>query len=195
MNQCLHVIHELGRDQDTGDEQSMNIERIDGQSLLSLGEPVQVDIGDHKARGAAIGVLENPLQVAVDWDCGLCEAVEDRELLRLEPPVQVVGLGYPVQHVGKECYHSRHRFWALELWHCCNGKFVETLGWGSLCCWLFVIYRKQTALCLLRSISYQSKMIIIIIMFCFNWYQLLLISIKVTCLLVLLVKLAKFLNS
>lgn len=44
----------------------MDIEGIDGQQWLHLSEPVEVDVGDDEARWAAIGVIEDPLEVAVD---------------------------------------------------------------------------------------------------------------------------------
>ncbi|CAN6566045.1 unnamed protein product [Malus baccata var. baccata] len=60
------IVHELCRDQDAGDEQAMDIKGIDQQQWLHLSEPVEVDVGDDKARWATIGVLEDPLEVAMD---------------------------------------------------------------------------------------------------------------------------------
>lgn len=72
----------------------MDIEGIDGQQWLRLSEAVEVDVGNDEARGAAICVLEDPLEVAVDCNGGCGEAVENRQPLgRLEPPAQVVGFG------------------------------------------------------------------------------------------------------
>ena len=73
----LHVIHELGSNHDTGDDQPMNIEGIDGQRWLPLREPIEIDIGDNIAGGAAIGILEDPLQVALDGDGGSGQTMED----------------------------------------------------------------------------------------------------------------------
>lgn len=43
----LQVVHELGGDQDAGDEQAVHIEGVDGERWLALREPVKVDVGDH----------------------------------------------------------------------------------------------------------------------------------------------------
>jgi len=45
----LHVIHEFGSYHDTCDQQSMNIEGVDGERGLSLSETVEVDIGNDEA--------------------------------------------------------------------------------------------------------------------------------------------------
>lgn len=95
----IYVIHELCRDQDAGDEQAVDIEGIDGQQWLRLSEAVEVDVGNDEARGAAICVLEDPLEVAVDCNGGCGEAVEKRQPLgRLEPPAQIVGFGHSLEN-------------------------------------------------------------------------------------------------
>ena len=62
----LHIIHELGGDHDTSNEQTMYIKGINRQQWLPLREPVKVDIGNNKARRATVCVLEDPLKVAMD---------------------------------------------------------------------------------------------------------------------------------
>ncbi|KAM1048679.1 hypothetical protein FF1_027777 [Malus domestica] len=49
-----------------GDRQAVNIEIIHGQQWLHLGETVEIYVGDDESRWAPIGVLEDPLKVAVD---------------------------------------------------------------------------------------------------------------------------------
>lgn len=44
----------------------MNIERINGQRRLPLGEPIEIHVSNDVARRAAVGILEDPLQVALD---------------------------------------------------------------------------------------------------------------------------------
>jgi len=99
----LHVIHELCRDQYTGNEQAMNIERIDGQRGLPLRESVEINVGNDEARRATIGVLEDPFEVALDGDGGLCHALEKR---------------------GQEGYDLGHHLRALKLSHCCRPQFL-----------------------------------------------------------------------
>lgn len=66
----LHIVHELCRDQDAGNEQAMNVEGINRKQRLSLREAVEVNVGNDEARRAAICVLEDPLEVALQRDCG-----------------------------------------------------------------------------------------------------------------------------
>lgn len=93
----LHVIHELCRDQNASNEQAMNIERIDGQQGLALRESVEINVGNDEARGATIGVLEDPLKVALDGDGGPGEAVEGGDLLLLKLARDVVGLCHALE--------------------------------------------------------------------------------------------------
>lgn len=44
----------------------MHVEGVDGKGGLSLSESVEVDVGDDEARGAAVGVLEDSLKVAMN---------------------------------------------------------------------------------------------------------------------------------
>lgn len=60
----LHVIHELGRHQDTGYKQPMHIERIDRQRRLHLHKPIKINIGHHETGWATICILKDPLEVA-----------------------------------------------------------------------------------------------------------------------------------
>jgi hypothetical protein len=120
----LHVIHELCRDQYTGNEQAMNIERIDGQRGLPLRESVEINVGNDEARRATIGVLEDPFEVALDGDGGPGEAVEDGDLLRLELACEVVGLCHALEKRGQEGYDLGHHLRALKLSHCCRPQFL-----------------------------------------------------------------------
>ncbi|KAM1175343.1 hypothetical protein ACFX2I_027745 [Malus domestica] len=49
-----------------GDRQAENIEIINGQQWLHLGETVEIYVGDDESRWAPVGVLEDPLKVVVD---------------------------------------------------------------------------------------------------------------------------------
>ncbi|KAG9141863.1 hypothetical protein Leryth_013994 [Lithospermum erythrorhizon] len=62
----LHIIHELDSNHDTSDEQTMNIERIDGQSRLALSEPVKIDICNNEARWTTICILEYPFKIVLN---------------------------------------------------------------------------------------------------------------------------------
>lgn len=46
----------------------MNVEGIDGQRRLPLSKAIEINVCNNEARWAAIGVLENSLQVALDGD-------------------------------------------------------------------------------------------------------------------------------
>lgn len=54
----------------------MHIERIDGQQGLLLRETVEINVGNDETRWATIGILEDPLKVALDGDVRLREAME-----------------------------------------------------------------------------------------------------------------------
>lgn len=73
----LHVIHELGRDQNAGDEQPMNIERVDGQRSLLLSKTIKINIGDDEARRATVSILKDPFKVAMNGDRRASEAMKD----------------------------------------------------------------------------------------------------------------------
>lgn len=98
----------------------MDIERIDGQQGLPLRESVEINIGNDEARRATIGVLEDPLKVALDGDGGPGEAVEDGDLLCTKSARDVVGLCHALEERGQEGYDLRHHLRALELSHCCR---------------------------------------------------------------------------
>uniref|UniRef100_A0A803P320 Uncharacterized protein n=1 Tax=Cannabis sativa TaxID=3483 RepID=A0A803P320_CANSA len=86
----LQIVHELGGDHDTGDEQAMNIKGVNGQQWLTLSKTIKINISNDEARRATIGVLEDPLKVGVDGNGGSGKAMEDRDLLGVEWPIQVV---------------------------------------------------------------------------------------------------------
>ncbi|KAA8519970.1 hypothetical protein F0562_014232 [Nyssa sinensis] len=46
---------------DTGDEQPVNVERVDGQRRLSLSKPIKIGISNNEARWAVIRILQNSL--------------------------------------------------------------------------------------------------------------------------------------
>ena len=55
----------------------MNIEGIDGErGSLVHREPIEIDVGNHKACRAATRIPDNPLQVALDGDGGTCEGIK-----------------------------------------------------------------------------------------------------------------------
>lgn len=68
----------------------MNIEGIDGEGGLPLSETIEIDVSDNEARRAAIGVLEDSLEVAMNRDRRSGQAMEHRDLLRLEMLLNVV---------------------------------------------------------------------------------------------------------
>lgn len=112
-----HVIHEFGSHHDTGDEEAMDIQRIDRQSGLALGEPIEVNVSDNEARWAAIGVLQNPVKIVVDGDVGAGEAVEDRDFLGVQQAVEIVGLGDLFQKGGEKADELGHHPRTLQLCH------------------------------------------------------------------------------
>lgn len=73
---CSHVIHEFGREHDAGDEEAVDVERSNRQRRLPLREPVEVDVGNNVARWAAVCILEDSLEVALDGDAWPAEAME-----------------------------------------------------------------------------------------------------------------------
>ncbi|KAL4308482.1 hypothetical protein GQ457_01G052490 [Hibiscus cannabinus] len=95
----------------------MNVERIEGQRRLPLSEPVQVNIGDDEARGAAICVLVNPAEVGLDRDGRPRQPMEDRDLLGLNTGVNIVGFGHLLDKTGQESYEILHHIWVLQLCH------------------------------------------------------------------------------
>ena len=54
----------------------MNIEGINGQRRVALSEPIKINISHDEAAGAAISVLKYPLQVGLDRNGGLCQAMK-----------------------------------------------------------------------------------------------------------------------
>ena len=55
----------------------MNIEGIDGErGSLVHREPIEIDVGNHKACRAATRIPDNPLQVALDGDGGPRDAIK-----------------------------------------------------------------------------------------------------------------------
>lgn len=97
----------------------MDGEGVDGQRGLLLREPLEVDVGDHEARRAAVGVLEDPVEVAPDRDRRPRQAVEDRDPLRLLDleAAHVVGLRHLLEKRGEEGDEPGHRVRALEIRH------------------------------------------------------------------------------
>lgn len=44
----------------------MNIEGIDGERGVALREAIEVDVGDNVAGRAAVSILENSVEIALD---------------------------------------------------------------------------------------------------------------------------------
>lgn len=118
--ECLHIIHELCGDHDAGDEEAVDVKGVDGQGGLAVGEAVEVNVGDDEAGGAAIGVLEDPLEVALDGDAGAGEAVEDGDLLRLKLGGEIVGVGDSLEERREVRYEFGHytTLQGLHFRHC-----------------------------------------------------------------------------
>lgn len=53
------IVKKLGGDHDTCDEKAMDVQGGDWNTGLLANEAIDVRISHHKARGAAVGVLEN----------------------------------------------------------------------------------------------------------------------------------------
>lgn len=97
----------------------MNVEGIDGQFRLPLRKSIEIDVSHNVAGRAAIGVLEDSLQIALHGDGGSGEAVEDGDLLRLQSAAEVVGLRRPLEERGEEGDElGHHANWGLQLCHC-----------------------------------------------------------------------------
>lgn len=66
----VHIVHELGSNQDTSNDQPMNIPRIYRHRRLPLHEPIQINIRDNETRRATIRILKDPLKITMDRDGG-----------------------------------------------------------------------------------------------------------------------------
>ena len=73
----------------------MNVEGVDRKRRLSLSETVEINVSHDEARRTAIGVFENPIEVALDRNGRPAQPVEHGNTLRLsrDSPGQIVGLG------------------------------------------------------------------------------------------------------
>lgn len=78
----VRVIKELGRNKDAGNENAVHIQGGNSHHWLKLDEAVNVGICHYKAGGAAMGILENPLQVLLYSDSRSAQARKGRELLK-----------------------------------------------------------------------------------------------------------------
>lgn len=112
----------------------MHIERIDGQQGLLLRESVEINIGNNETRWTTIGILEDPLKVALDRDGRPCEAMEHWNSLRTQSGSGVIRLGDAVEETGEEVYDLGHHLRALKLSHCCTCRellfvFCIVCGW------------------------------------------------------------------
>lgn len=70
----------------------MYIERIDGQRGLFLRKTIEINVGNNEARGATIGVLKDPLKIALKGNGGASEAVENRDLLGLKTTAIIISI-------------------------------------------------------------------------------------------------------
>lgn len=59
----------------------MHIKEVDGQGGLPLSEAIKVDVCNNEAWWTAVGILENSLKVALNWDGGASQAMENWDLL------------------------------------------------------------------------------------------------------------------
>jgi len=114
----------------------VDIERIDRQQRLPPGEAIEVDISNDEAGGAAIGVPEDPLEVAPDRYRRPSKAVERRarHLPGVKSEVEIVRLGYSLKQRRHHVYDSRRRLNALQLGHCCRRSVIALLA-RSLALW------------------------------------------------------------
>lgn len=118
----------------------MHIERIDGQQGLLLRETVKINVGNNETRWATIGILEDPLKVALDGDGRPCEAMEHWNSLRIQSGSGVVGLGHAVEETGEEVYDLGHHLRALKLSHCCTCRELLFVLFCIVCgCLVFVL--------------------------------------------------------
>ena len=81
----------------------MHVEGVDGKGGLSLSESIEVDVGNDEARGVAVGVLEDSLKVALNWDVWPCQAMEHWDLLVLL--VVIIWLSHPFKKREEEGDH------------------------------------------------------------------------------------------
>lgn len=107
-NVSLPIIDELRRHNDARHHQAVDIE---GGEMGSrpLEEPVDVNLGEDEARGAAPRVLKDPLQVAIYGEIGSSQAVEDGGRALLLPALllkrPVVLLDRPLEEGREEGQH------------------------------------------------------------------------------------------
>lgn len=108
----LQIIHELGSNKNTCNEQTMNIKGVDRQQWLPLSKAIKINISNNEARVATIGILEDPFKVGMKRDRWASQAMERRVLLRFDGRVIVheivVRLGHSLKHRREE---------SDELWH------------------------------------------------------------------------------
>lgn len=109
----------------------MHIEGVHGQRGLALTEPAKVDEGHDEARGAAIGVLEDPPKVTLDGNGRPCEAMEGGNLVGFELRVEVIGGGHPLEKTRDErdefwewLSHGWRRWWRNQLWASLGGVLI-----------------------------------------------------------------------
>lgn len=101
---CVHlrIVQELGGHHDGGDKQTVDVERRDGDPWLLLDESIDVRVSHHEARGTAVGVLEDTLQVFLDANTRRSQAMEHCHLLRNHKKVLAI-LGHHLPFVAS--YH------------------------------------------------------------------------------------------
>lgn len=108
----LLVVEDLGSDHDTGEQQSMDIEWANERVRVPVHQPIYVYVPHHETRGAAVGVLEDPLQVLGDADARSADSVENvqtpsRVPHRVRPRLHpVVPTHQPLQHARHHCHHT-----------------------------------------------------------------------------------------
>lgn len=102
------IVKKLGGDHDTCDEKAMDVQGGDWNTGLLANEAIDVRISHHKARGAAVGVLENTLEILFDADVRSLEAMEHRHFLRANTVVMSQNLSLvPCNHAVKQRRKNR----------------------------------------------------------------------------------------
>lgn len=106
----LHIVHELSRNQHTGDKHTVDTEGINRQIRLVLNKPIEINISHNETRRTAIGVCENPFEVVLDWDIGLGECMEDWGFLSLmKSAVDIVRLCNSMKERGETLNDLRQK--------------------------------------------------------------------------------------
>jgi len=80
----VEIIEELCCNHNAGDEQPMNVQRVDDKCLIPLDDAINVDESYYEAVRATGGILENPFQIFLDTDARRLESVKHRDVSGIE---------------------------------------------------------------------------------------------------------------